>query len=59
MECTLPATESPSCLQTTAASTGDQLLWHTVPHVLFLQISTRPSKRVFPSSILSSPSKQP
>lgn len=55
----LPATESPSCLQTTFASVKVHPVWQTVPHALFLQISTRPSNRVLPSNSLTSPSMHP
>ena len=38
----LPNVLSPSCLQTTVASSTSHWLWHTVPHTPLLQYSTRP-----------------
>lgn len=55
----LPATENPSCLQTTLASTLSHPSSHTVPHVSFRQISTRPSRSVLPPTSLVLFSVQP
>ena len=44
--CYSPKDVYPSCLQTTRASRLSQLLPHTVPHTLSMQISTLPSRRL-------------
>lgn len=49
----------PSCLHTTLASVTFQVLLHTVPHSLLLQISTRPSKLLSEPASRTSPSLQP
>ena len=51
----IPIVENPSCLQTTLASDVLQESSHTVPHVLLLQSSTRPSYRFVPPRSLISP----
>ena len=55
----LPVAENPSCLHATLASLVSHPSSHTVPHVLFIQISTRPSSKVFPSTSLIAPSVHP
>lgn len=44
---------NPSCLQATWASEVSHISLHTVPQALLLQISTRPSKKVPPCSLMS------
>ena len=51
--------ENPSCLHTTLASGVPQKSSHTVPHVLALQISTRPSFGPLPPTNRRSPEAQP
>ena len=54
----IPKLLNPSCLQATMASWASQESSHTVPHVPLLQISTRPSKDVFPlDSLIPSPTQ--
>ena len=56
---TVPVGENPSCLHTTLASAVPQKSSHTVPHVLLMQTSTRPSLGVGPLTSLTSPVVQP
>ena len=48
----LPLVEYPSCPHTTAASLLSQESSHTVPHCLFMQISTLPSFGMLPPTSL-------
>ena len=50
-----PCVKYPSCRHTTVASLLSQLSWHTVPHALPTQISTRPSFGMLPPASLSWP----
>lgn len=54
----LPLYGSPSCWQTTAASSELKASSHTVPQALLTQISTLPSRGLVPSTSLISPSVQ-
>ncbi len=54
----LPIAENPSCLHTTVASGADQKSSHTVPHVMFMQISTRPSRMEAPPTRRIAPGSQ-
>ena len=51
--------EKPSCLHTTLASGGPQRSSHTVPQVLPMQNSTRPSLAELPPISLTSPFAHP
>ena len=51
--------ENPNCLQTTLASTAVKESSHTVPHVLLLHSSTRPSRLLGPPTSLTVPPTQP
>lgn len=55
----LPVSENPSWRHTTVASTALKASSHTVPHVLLLQTSTRPSRLLAPPTSLISPPMQP
>ena len=50
-----PWVEYPSCRQATVASAFPQESPHTVPHTLFMQISTLPSFAMLPPASLSWP----
>ena len=52
-----PCVEYPSCLHTTVASVELQPSSHTVPHTLFIQISTLPSFGTLPPTSCSWPVK--
>ena len=54
----IPSGENPSCLHTTLALFSFQESIQTVPHSLFLHISTLPSKYVPPPLNLTSPFSQ-
>ena len=54
----LPVVEYPSCRQTTVASVLPQPSSHTVPHTLFIQISTLPSLGTPPPTSRMSPVEQ-
>ena len=54
----VPVSLNPSCLHATLASLVDQKSSQTVPQLLLLQISTRPSRLFAPSLSLISPCVQ-
>ena len=54
----VPVSLNPSCLHATLASLVDQKSSQTVPQLLLLQISTRPSRLFAPSLSLMAPCVQ-